>query len=277
MPLELKLVAASPRRRHSLERAAEIDRQLRTLAVARMLAAAEAKRQAGALEAALELASSRRTKSLGRSPASTARGWSGPGCPSLPNEGATLPGSSLAAAQHLEIHDPSRARETYLDAITAALFAGKLASRRPRPRRRQGRAGGAASGLDLPAHRTFCSKVSRSWSPRAPRPGTPVSKQALEAFRSETRRHRRASALVLVSWAYRGLHLGLRHLGCVHQSSSCRQRAAVGSLSLLPDDTRVRPRASSSSPGDYQRQNPSSSRQRPWRTQRTREPPGTPR
>jgi len=42
--------------------------------------------------------------------------------------GGEAPGLLLAAAQHLENHDPRRAREIYLDGITAALFAGKLAA-----------------------------------------------------------------------------------------------------------------------------------------------------
>ena len=38
--------------------------------------------------------------------------------------GRDAPQLLLAAAQQLEVHDPKRARDTYLDAMTAALFAG---------------------------------------------------------------------------------------------------------------------------------------------------------
>ncbi|HEX6403827.1 MAG TPA: LuxR C-terminal-related transcriptional regulator [Pseudonocardiaceae bacterium] len=93
----------------------------------RALVAAEAKRQAGALDAALALAtvaargplddSQQAQLDLLRAQISFAS-----------NRGNDAPLLLLKAAQRLEPHDVTRARETYLDAMTAALFAGRLAN-----------------------------------------------------------------------------------------------------------------------------------------------------
>lgn len=93
----------------------------------RALVAAEAKRQAGALDAALALAtmaargpldgSQQAQVDLLRAQISFAS-----------NRGNDAPLLLLKAAQRLEPHDATRARETYLDAMTAALFAGRLAN-----------------------------------------------------------------------------------------------------------------------------------------------------
>ena len=92
----------------------------------RALAAAEANRQAGALSAALRLAAlaergplddaQRAQLDLLRAQIAFAT-----------DRGGTAPVLLLKAAQHLEGLDLRRARETYLDALTAALFAGRLA------------------------------------------------------------------------------------------------------------------------------------------------------
>jgi DNA-binding CsgD family transcriptional regulator len=91
----------------------------------RALAAAEAKEQAGSLDDALALASTAEGGPLddgqrarldvlrGRISFETDRG----------NEAPPL---LLAAARRLEAHDHAAAREAYLDALTAALFAGRL-------------------------------------------------------------------------------------------------------------------------------------------------------
>jgi hypothetical protein len=49
------------------------------------------------------------------------------------DRGSAAPRLMLEAAQRLEPHDVTQARETYLDAVTAALFAGRLAERCFRP------------------------------------------------------------------------------------------------------------------------------------------------
>jgi DNA-binding CsgD family transcriptional regulator len=90
----------------------------------------------------------------------------------------------LAAAQRLELRDPGLARETYLDAITAALFAGRLAGgddardvatavlAAPPPPGPPGASGLLLQGLAL-------------LIADGPAAGTPVVKQALEAFHSD--------------------------------------------------------------------------------------------
>ena len=92
----------------------------------RALAAAEANRQAGALAAALRLVAvaergplddaQRAQLDLLRAQISFAT-----------DRGGDAPLLLLRAAQHLESVDPERARETCLDALTAAMFAGRLA------------------------------------------------------------------------------------------------------------------------------------------------------
>jgi len=92
----------------------------------RALVAAEGKHQVGALDAALALATIAEQGPLDdlqhaeldvlRAQISFAS-----------DRGGDAPLLMIKAAQHLERHDASRARETYLDAIIAALFAGRLA------------------------------------------------------------------------------------------------------------------------------------------------------
>jgi DNA-binding CsgD family transcriptional regulator len=107
-----------------LERAAELTLDAKQR-VARTLAAAEAKRQAGALEAALELVARAERGPLDdhqRAQLDALRGE----ISFAAQRGRDAPRLLLTAAQHLELHDPRRAWDTYLDAMTAALFAGKL-------------------------------------------------------------------------------------------------------------------------------------------------------
>jgi len=92
----------------------------------RALVAAEAKRLAGALDAAGGLAtmaergpldeSQRAQLDVVRARISFAS-----------DRGSDAPLLMFKAAQRLEAHDVTQARETYLDAVTAALFAGRLA------------------------------------------------------------------------------------------------------------------------------------------------------
>jgi DNA-binding CsgD family transcriptional regulator len=166
-----------------LERAAELTVNS-THRSDRMLAAAEAKRQAGALEAALELAASAERSPLDdhqRAKVEVLRARV-----SFTSErGGEAPGLLLAAAQHLEIHDPRRAREIYLDGITAALFAGKLAS--------SGNARDVAKAVLAAPHPPGPPSASdlllqglALLVAEGPVAGTPVFRQALEAFRSDT-------------------------------------------------------------------------------------------
>ncbi|MDQ1567751.1 MAG: hypothetical protein QOF96_2631, partial [Actinomycetota bacterium] len=108
-----------------MERSAEltVDRSLRA---GRALVAAEAKRQAGALGAALALATMAERGPLDDSQlAQLDVLWAQVAFAS--DRGNEAPVLLLKAAPRLEPHDLTRARETYLDAITAGLFAGRLA------------------------------------------------------------------------------------------------------------------------------------------------------
>jgi DNA-binding CsgD family transcriptional regulator len=165
-----------------LERAAELTLDSKQR-VARTLAAAEAKREAGALEAALELASAAERSPLDDSQraqldALRAR-------VSFASErGRDAPQLLLAAAQHLELHDPERARETYLDAITAALFAGRLAS--GGHAREVARAVLASrQPLGPPSASDLLLRGLALLVAEGPAAGTPICKQALEAFRDD--------------------------------------------------------------------------------------------
>src|ERR1700722_19465316 len=166
-----------------LERAAELPVGSKARAD-RMLAAAEAKRQAAALEAALELAASAERSPLGdhqRAEVEVLRARV-----SFTSErGGEAPGLLLAAAQHLEIHDPRRAREIYLDGMTAALFAGKLAS--------TGNARDVAKAVLAAPHPPGPPSASdlllqglAVLVAEGPVDGTPTFRQALDAFRSDT-------------------------------------------------------------------------------------------
>jgi DNA-binding CsgD family transcriptional regulator len=93
----------------------------------RVLAAAQAKYQAGASDAALGLlavAEAGPLGEVGRARAGLLRGqiaWAS-------RSGSEAPLLLLTAARQLEPHDARLARDTYLDALFAALFVGRLAS-----------------------------------------------------------------------------------------------------------------------------------------------------
>ncbi|MGA7419264.1 MAG: hypothetical protein WBW80_14815, partial [Acidimicrobiales bacterium] len=163
-----------------LERAAELTVNSNHRAD-RMIAAAEAKRQASALEAALELAARAERSPLDdhqRAKVEVLRARV-----SFTSErGGEAPGLLLAAAQHLEIHDPRRAREIYLDGMTAALFAGKLAS--------SGNARDVAKAVLAAPHPPGPPSASdlllqglALLVAEGPVDGTPVFRQAPDAFR----------------------------------------------------------------------------------------------
>ena len=93
---------------------------------ARALAAAHARQQAGGLDGALALITSADAGPLDtiqRTQAEVLRAR----ILFASERGRDAPVHLLAAARRLESLDPQRAREVYLDALTAALFAGRLA------------------------------------------------------------------------------------------------------------------------------------------------------
>ena len=92
----------------------------------RALAAAEAKYQAGAFDAALRLlgaAEAGPLDELRRARADRLRGQ----IAFSSSRGSDAPPLLLKAARQFEPLDPRLARETYLDALAAATFAGRLA------------------------------------------------------------------------------------------------------------------------------------------------------
>jgi DNA-binding CsgD family transcriptional regulator len=109
-----------------MQRSAEltVDRSRRA---GRALVAAEAKRQAGALEEALSLANLAQQEPLDdfqHAQVALLRAR----VAFASNRGSEAPPLLLDAARRLEAHDPALARETYLDALTATMFAGGLAT-----------------------------------------------------------------------------------------------------------------------------------------------------
>jgi DNA-binding CsgD family transcriptional regulator len=150
----------------------------------RALLAAGAKRQAGALEAALGLAALAEPGPLDefqcadldvvRAQISFAS-----------DRGSDAPSQLLKAAQRLECLDVTRARETYLDALTASLFAGELA-RGPGPRE-VALAARAASRSPEPSRPSDLLLDGLSLLiTDGPASGTPVLQQALSAFCGES-------------------------------------------------------------------------------------------
>jgi DNA-binding CsgD family transcriptional regulator len=100
------------------------------------------------------------------------------------DRGSEAPALLLKAAQRLERLDVRRARETYLDALTAALFAGRLArgaSAREvaRAARSAPRPPGSPRASDLLLD-GLALLITEEYAS-----GTPVLQQALSAFRSE--------------------------------------------------------------------------------------------
>jgi len=109
-----------------MERATELTADVAQKA-SRALMAADAKRQAGAFDAALGLADIAARGPLGdsqRAQLDVLRGQ----IAFASERGSEAPPLLLAAADRLEHLDVRKARETYLDALTAALFAGRLST-----------------------------------------------------------------------------------------------------------------------------------------------------
>ena len=147
----------------------------------RALAAAQTKYEAGALEDAVALLATAETGALDdleRARAHLLRGQ----IAFAARRGSDAPPLLLSAARELDAVDPSLARATYLDALTAALFAGRLAI--------------GSSALEV-ARAALAARSSLAASARVdllldglalqitdgPSVGTPVLKRAVCAFR----------------------------------------------------------------------------------------------
>jgi DNA-binding CsgD family transcriptional regulator len=148
----------------------------------RALAAAQAKQEAGAFDDALRLASDAEA---------------GPPNPSRHAEvdllrarvafaaerGSEAPGQLLAAARAFEPLDPRRAREIYLDALSAALFAGRLAG--PCGAREVAAAvRGLPESMTPPAATDLLLDGLARMITEGPSTGTPAVRAALRAFGS---------------------------------------------------------------------------------------------
>lgn len=147
----------------------------------RALIAAEAKRQAGALESALGFASIAEAGPLAEPQSAQLELLRAQICFAA-DRGSDAPSALLKAAQRLEAIDVGRARETYLDALTAALFAGKFARNGDgcevaRSAYEAARPTGPPRGSDLLLDGLSLLIIEGFGS------GTPVLREALMAFR----------------------------------------------------------------------------------------------
>ena len=180
--------------------------------VGRALAAAQAKREAGAFDEALTLAATAEAGPLDRVQRAEvdllrAR------ISFASERGNEAPALLLRAAKDFEPFDARRAREIYLDALSAALFAGRLAG--PCGARE---VAVAARALPEPATPPAPADLLLDGLARmiteGPTTGTPALRAALAGLREPRHGNRSGSALAgMAGGASRGLHLGLRGVG----------------------------------------------------------------
>jgi DNA-binding CsgD family transcriptional regulator len=171
----------------------------------RALAAAQAKHQAGAPDAALELLAGAKAGPLDEL-----------GCARVElldaqiafavRRGRDAPPLLLKAAQHLEPLDRNLARDTYLDAFAAATFAGRLASGGGLPEVAQGALAAPPSPQPpLAADLLLDGLALRTTQGYAA--GAPVLRQALSAFRSE-----QAPSDEAIRWLWLACHVAATDL-----------------------------------------------------------------
>ena len=151
----------------------------------RALTAARAKVQAGAFDAALKLlamAEAAPLDEMQRARVDLLRAR----LAFAANRGSDAPPLLLRAAKRLEPIDAGLARETYLDAVSAALFAGRLASPGGTPQE----VAAAARAAPRPSHPPRASDLlldglAANWS-EGYAAGSPLLRRALSAFDRET-------------------------------------------------------------------------------------------
>jgi DNA-binding CsgD family transcriptional regulator len=139
----------------------------------------------------------------------------------------------VAAARRLEPLDAGLARETYLDALSAAVFAGRLGSAPPSSLRAVAQAARAAPPPDRPGKADLLLQGMAELYTEGYRAGAPVLRRAVEAFgRDELSLdegvHSSAMAVVAAVDLWDDEHwdlLSRRHLDAVR---------AAGAVSLLP-------------------------------------------
>ena len=151
------------------------------LRATRALAAAQAKHQAGALDAALRLVATAEAGPLDefqRAQADVLRAQ----VSFASNRGSDAPPLLLKAAERLERLDVGLARETYLDALSAALFAGGLASGGGAPEVAQAARAVHPSPRPARAPDLLLDGLARLIT-EGHVAGTPIMKEALSGFR----------------------------------------------------------------------------------------------
>ena len=211
-----------------LERATELTLDPRRRA-ARGLAAAEAKHQAGAPETALRLLAGVEAGSLDeiqRARAHLLRGR----IAFTSSHGRDAPPILLETARQLETHEPALARDTYLEALGAALFVGRLAGDVGVLQVAEAARGAPASSArpsDLLLD-GFAVVITEGYAA-----GAPLLKRAVSAFRSED-----MPALDAIRWLCHATHAandlwddGSWERLCTRHTQLARQ---VGALTLLP-------------------------------------------
>jgi DNA-binding CsgD family transcriptional regulator len=151
----------------------------------RALAAAQAKFHAGALDEALDLLETAESSTAAHDPVRAQVHLLRAEIAFASRRGNDATPLLLAAAGELEVLDPSLARSTYLEALSAAMFAGRLA-----------RGGGmveageaALAGLSMPRTRSPSDLLLEGFAVQATQgyaAGAPIIKESLSAFRRET-------------------------------------------------------------------------------------------
>src|SRR4051794_38518104 len=148
----------------------------------RALAAAEAKQQAGAFDEALTLVADAQAGSLDRLQRAQAEVLRAR-ISFAEDRGSVAPALLLAAAKRLEPLDVALAREIYLDALSAALFAGRLGGASDARR-----VATAARAAPAPAHPVRAADLLLDGLAllitEGPAAGTPMVRRALSAFQS---------------------------------------------------------------------------------------------
>ena len=165
-----------------LERAATLTRRARRAARERALAAAQTKYEAGALDDALALLATAETGALDdlqRARVHLLRAQ----IAFASRRGSDAPPLLLKAARELEAVDPALARATYLEALSAAMFAGRLA-------RGGGRGGGERGG----ACRAAAAPAAAPAGPPPRGVGDPVHRGIRGGQRRSSRRRSRLPA-----------------------------------------------------------------------------------
>ena len=177
----------------------------------RALAAAQATQQAGALDEALTLVASAEAGPLDefqRAQVDVLRAR----ISFAADRGSEAPSLLLTAAKRLEPLDVRLSRETYLDALSAALFAGRLGG--GADARRVAAAARAAPPSEPPARAAdllldgLALLITEGHAA-----GTPILRNGVERVPQRRDRNRGRPALALAGRPGGGIHLGLRRLG----------------------------------------------------------------